>query len=358
MTAPRAATAFVSYSWDGDEHESWVRRFATDLRARGIDAMLDQWDLPVGASITAFMERIARVDHALLICTEPYAAKANDRAGGVGWEYGVLAGAAFVDGATIDIIPVLRSGAPSKALPFFLRDRLFVDLRDDARYAAGLEQVCRHIQRPQELRPPLGPMPAAGPTAPLNIFGRAPGARVLVAGTGRERAFTEAQRATAERLGALLARLGCGLVTGGWPGVDEAVARAFTDAVQQAGLPLEDCLVQVVREGAIPAFAAGDLVIVHRRAAEWTQAIERCDAIVLIGGLGGTLTTGKMGLEAGKLVLPLADTGGDAMELYMHLLGTRGDWPFASISRKQFQTLSRPAPSVVDQLPALLGARC
>lgn len=220
-------TAFVSYSRDGDDHEAWVRRFATDLRERDIDAMLDQWDLELGDSITAFMEKIAGVDHALLVCTEAYAAKANERAGGVGWEYSVLTGAAFVGGGTLDIIPVLRR----------------------ARVRGG--------------HPPCRP-----------------------------------------------------------------AAR---------GLPL----VQVVRDGSTPNFAAGDLMIVRGRSAEWTEAIERCDAIVLIGGVGGTRTTGRLGLDAGKLVLPHADTGGDAMSFFTQLLANGRSRPSRGSASRRFRARRR-----------------
>jgi hypothetical protein len=50
-------TAFISYSWDSDEHRNWVQRFATDLRYQGVDAWLDQWELRLGDDLTTFMER-------------------------------------------------------------------------------------------------------------------------------------------------------------------------------------------------------------------------------------------------------------------------------------------------------------
>jgi hypothetical protein len=34
---------FVSYSHDSDPHRAWVLKLATDLRANGVDATLDQW---------------------------------------------------------------------------------------------------------------------------------------------------------------------------------------------------------------------------------------------------------------------------------------------------------------------------
>lgn len=78
-------TVFISYSWDNNEHKAWVRRFAGDLRAQGIEAWLDQWEVQLGDDVTEFMERgVAQADYVLLVCTENFARKANERRGGVG----------------------------------------------------------------------------------------------------------------------------------------------------------------------------------------------------------------------------------------------------------------------------------
>ena len=45
MNPPRV---FISYSHDSASHKEWVLNFATTLRNRGIDAVLDQWDLKPG----------------------------------------------------------------------------------------------------------------------------------------------------------------------------------------------------------------------------------------------------------------------------------------------------------------------
>ena len=34
---PTHPTVFISYSWDDDAHKEWVRQFATQLRADGVD---------------------------------------------------------------------------------------------------------------------------------------------------------------------------------------------------------------------------------------------------------------------------------------------------------------------------------
>lgn len=53
---------FISYSHDSLEHKQWVLELATRLRANGIDAILDQWDLKPGDDLPKFMEvNLARV---------------------------------------------------------------------------------------------------------------------------------------------------------------------------------------------------------------------------------------------------------------------------------------------------------
>jgi predicted Rossmann-fold nucleotide-binding protein len=62
---------------------------------------------------------------------------------------------------------------------------------------------------------------------------------VLVAGTGRLSAFSNELKETAQHLGKQLAAHGYGLVTGGWSGVDETVARAFWKTSSEQGLALK-----------------------------------------------------------------------------------------------------------------------
>ena len=50
MSAPKV---FISYSHDSAQHKDWVRSLASALRANGIDAVLDQWDLSPGQDMAA-----------------------------------------------------------------------------------------------------------------------------------------------------------------------------------------------------------------------------------------------------------------------------------------------------------------
>ncbi len=84
MTPPRV---FISYSHDSATHKSWVLDFATTLRNRGVDAILDQWDLKPGDDLPHFMEtELAKCDYVIIVCSETYVKKANAGEGGVGYE--------------------------------------------------------------------------------------------------------------------------------------------------------------------------------------------------------------------------------------------------------------------------------
>jgi hypothetical protein len=41
--APQPPKIFISYSWDSDEHKSWTKQLATQMRRDGLDVTLDQW---------------------------------------------------------------------------------------------------------------------------------------------------------------------------------------------------------------------------------------------------------------------------------------------------------------------------
>jgi hypothetical protein len=151
-------TCFVSYSWDSEEHKSWVRRLATSLRSAGVDARMDQWDAQLGMDLPKYMEeRIRSSDYVLLVCTPGFAKRANAGKGGVGYEKVVITGELYAGAQPTKFIPVLRSGSRTDSLPSYLMSKLFLDLRDDSDFEAGVQEIVRHIyQRPGHELPPLG----------------------------------------------------------------------------------------------------------------------------------------------------------------------------------------------------------
>lgn len=347
-------TAFISYSWESDEHRKWVNRFAADLRDSGVIVLLDQWAVRLGDDVTTFMEQgLKNADFVLLVCTEDFAGKAMSRTKGVGYEQTIVTAALLNDHPVRGrFVCVLRSGAPSSAIPLYMQTRLWLDLRDERTYGEGLKQLLLHLlERRHTSEGPveLSHSTSVGILPPLPVPA-IPDRWILVAGSGVERAFSEELASISAYLGRRLAERNCGLVTGGWFGVDETTARAFaeSDAIRSGTAALEDRLIQVIPTSKEPAFAAGQLVFVESGEREWTEAISRSTSVFLLGGVGGTRKTGEIALRMGKLVLPLADTGGDAKQFYLHMLKTWRNSPLPAVDQRTFQRLARPGKAGVD----------
>jgi hypothetical protein len=78
---------FISYAWFTESHQLWVQDFADELVKNGIEVVLDKRSLFAGEEITHFIERgISTCNFMILICSEEYTRKANERDGGVGME--------------------------------------------------------------------------------------------------------------------------------------------------------------------------------------------------------------------------------------------------------------------------------
>lgn len=157
MVPPRV---FISYSHDSAEHKSWVLSFATTLRNRGVDAVLDQWDLKPGDDLPHFMEtELAKCDYALIVCTETYVAKANAGKGGVGYEKMIVTASLLSSIDDNKIIPVVRQSS-SPELPTFLKSKLYINFSNDNDVEYSLDELLRHLlNAPLYEKPELGSSP-------------------------------------------------------------------------------------------------------------------------------------------------------------------------------------------------------
>jgi hypothetical protein len=43
MTDSQSPNCFISYAWEDEEHQAWVRMLTAQLRLHGVDAHLDQF---------------------------------------------------------------------------------------------------------------------------------------------------------------------------------------------------------------------------------------------------------------------------------------------------------------------------
>lgn len=170
----------------------------------------------------------------------------------------------------------------------------------------------RH-EAPSEAEQP-SPRPASDPSSVEPDTGR--DVWVLVAGTGNKNVLSAKLARTCEAVGRELALGGYRLITGGWRGVDAAVARSFVETLTLKGTSPDGRLLQVVVEGKTPAFDAGEVLTVEKGSAEYAVCVDRASYLIMLGGYDGTEMVAEYALKSGRVVLPVADTNGAARRLH------------------------------------------
>ncbi len=156
---------FISYSHDSEEHKTWVRDFATELRYIGIDVILDQWEIGPGDDVPKFMEQsVRRALRVIMVCTEQYVRKADDGKGGAGYEAMVVTGELVQDLGSRKFIPVIRQAGENPTRPICVSTRYFVDFSHDENFAEKVEVLARAIHdAPRLEKPTLGTNPFTAP---------------------------------------------------------------------------------------------------------------------------------------------------------------------------------------------------
>jgi len=150
-------SVFVSYSWDTELHKKWVLAFVKDLRRHGIDASIDQTHLRPGAEAPQFMEQSVRDSgRVLVVCTEKYKEKFDNRRGGAGFEGHIITSEMVNELGKNKFIPVLRSGDWNAAIPTALAGLHGIDLRNDS--AEEFQRLVKELHG-VSLVPPIGSPP-------------------------------------------------------------------------------------------------------------------------------------------------------------------------------------------------------
>ncbi|EKF9281191.1 toll/interleukin-1 receptor domain-containing protein [Vibrio cholerae] len=167
MVPPRV---FISYSHDSIEHKKWVLDFATTLRNRGVDAVIDQWDLKPGDDLPHFMEtELVQAQYVLMVCSNRYVDKANAGEGGVGYEKMILTSNYLSRIDASKVIPIIRQSSGTYRVPTFLATKLFVDFSKDSEVEFSFDELLRHLldaplyEKPEIGANPFVPMKGAAP---------------------------------------------------------------------------------------------------------------------------------------------------------------------------------------------------
>jgi len=130
------------------------------LRNRGVDIVLDQWDLKPGDDLPHFMEtQLESSDFALMICSEKYVEKANAGEGGVGYEKMILTSSMLSKIDNKKIIPIIRENV-SKVRPTFLKSKLYIDFSIDEDAEYNFDDLLRVLlDAPLYKKPEIGKNP-------------------------------------------------------------------------------------------------------------------------------------------------------------------------------------------------------
>jgi formylglycine-generating enzyme required for sulfatase activity len=138
----KSPRVFVSYSHDSKVHTEWVLRLATHLRAAGVDVGLDRDDLRPGDDWEAyFSQELRRADWILMVCSSAYVRKADASESGRSYDNQVITLDRLQALDSAKVIPLLRDNEGEMMLPRFLRDRSWIDFREDAGYSSSLRQL-------------------------------------------------------------------------------------------------------------------------------------------------------------------------------------------------------------------------
>lgn len=168
---------------------------------------------------------------------------------------------------------------------------------------------------------------------------------VLVAGTGLVEGTPHCDVFAAIEIGKELAKNQYGLITGAWQGVDYLATQAFIDQIRKQGLDPNDYLIQVVSPYRTIDHHVGKIVQSLPGPSEWFEPQKYADAVVIIGGLGGTYKTWLGALHDGLPRFPFGGTAGDAERAFYH---TKELWeiiPIQGITLSQFEILGKKIDS-------------
>lgn len=159
----RRPNAFVSYSWDGEEHEKWVHNLVNRLRSdgSGVDASFDKFELyDKTVNLNQMMVKAVRDnDYVIVVLTENYGKRADKFQGGVGFEAELLLSDLRRDKDKIIFI-MRHQGDFESVFPSYLRDYYAIDFSNDKEFDKKFEELVHRLYRYNSYeKAPLGSMP-------------------------------------------------------------------------------------------------------------------------------------------------------------------------------------------------------
>ncbi len=150
-----APKVFISYKHESHSHNEWVKKLAKDLRKHGINALIDEWEIDLGESISDYMAyKISSADSMLFVITEESlaAVEANRKEStAIRFEFQIANARRYHD-HNFRIIGLLRSGIGP---PSHISDNLYIDFKNDKKYKKNLDRLIKSLHGEYKEERPL-----------------------------------------------------------------------------------------------------------------------------------------------------------------------------------------------------------
>jgi hypothetical protein len=151
---------FISYTATDDEHTKWVEDIAKFLRSHGIESRIDRWHLRRGMDLPQWMcNEVKLADKVIIVSNQQYAAKADGRLGGVGWETMLIQGdIAAQSPDSVKYLMIVRSDDFTAGTPMYLKTKYAIHWPHKADEAQLRDDLLRDLFE-VPLEPELGAPP-------------------------------------------------------------------------------------------------------------------------------------------------------------------------------------------------------
>lgn len=138
---------FISYTKTNDEHQKWVESIGIFLRQNGVNARLDVWHLRMGMDLPQFMtNELMLADRVLILSNEKYAAKANGRHGGVGWESMIIQGdMSKLPPDSTKYLAIVKCEDINNGLPDYLKSKYVIHWKNDSHETHLKQTILREL---------------------------------------------------------------------------------------------------------------------------------------------------------------------------------------------------------------------
>lgn len=153
----QALRVFISYTKTNEAHQYWVDNFARFLRDNGINSRIDIWHLKTGMDLPQFMaNELSLAEKVIIISNEEYAAKANGRTGGVGWETMIIQGdLSKLPPDSTKYLTIVKADNLDEGLPLYLKTKYVIHWSSKTKDSVNNQRVLTELLSIHE-EPPIG----------------------------------------------------------------------------------------------------------------------------------------------------------------------------------------------------------